>query len=258
MKYGLNLYSIRSLIGTEESFLQTALALKEMGYDYAQYSGAAFDPERIARVSKAAELPIVLTHVGYNSIINDTEKLMEQHAAFGCKNIGLGCMPIDALKNREEMYKIVENLEKAATKMEENGFHFFYHHHHFELMREGEETFLDYMMKHAPHVNFTADTYWLQYGGVSVIEYLNKMKGRIGCVHLKDYRVDFGMKGDWKDPGTRFAPVGEGNINFKAVIPVMKDCGAEYFLVEQDNAVDAEDPLQEVKKSIETLKGFAF
>ncbi|MBR2617340.1 MAG: sugar phosphate isomerase/epimerase [Clostridia bacterium] len=258
MKYGLNLYSIRSLIGTEESFLQTALALKEMGYEYAQYSGAAFDPERIARVSKQAELPIVLTHVGYNSIINDTEKLMEQHDLFGCKNIGLGCMPIESLKNREEMYQIVENLEKAAIKMEENGFHFFYHHHHFELMREGEETFLDYMMKNAPHVNFTADTYWLQYGGVSIVEYLNKMKGRIACVHLKDYRVDFGMKGDWKDPGTRFAPVGEGNINFRDVIPAMSKNGAEYFLVEQDNAVEAEEPLEEVRRSIQNLKKMTF
>ncbi len=258
MKYGLNLYSIRSLIGTEESFLQTALALKEMGYEYAQYSGAAFDPERIARVSKQAELPIVLTHVGYDAIINNTEKLMEQHATFGCKNIGLGCMPLTALKNRDERLEIVENLEKAAIKMEENGFRFFYHHHQFEFMKEGDGTFIDYMLKTAPHVNFTVDSYWLQYGGVNILEYLEKMKGRIACCHLKDWAVDYGINGDKADIGPRFAPVGEGNINFKAVIPAMIQNGGEYILVEQDNAVEAKEPLEEVRRSIQNLKKMTF
>ena len=93
MKAGLNLFSIKNLLDSEENFLATAYKLKEMGYSYAQFSGMPFDADMIARVSAAAELPIVLTHVPMDRILNDTEALMEEHARFGCKNIGLGMIP---------------------------------------------------------------------------------------------------------------------------------------------------------------------
>ena len=34
MKAGLNLFSIRNLLQTEQDFLATAIKLKEMGYSY--------------------------------------------------------------------------------------------------------------------------------------------------------------------------------------------------------------------------------
>ena len=63
MKIGLNLFSLRNYLGSEESFLEAAKALKEMGYDYLQYSGGIFDADRIKSVSDESGIPIVLTHV---------------------------------------------------------------------------------------------------------------------------------------------------------------------------------------------------
>lgn len=57
MKAGLNLFSVRGMIRTEEDFLSTAIKLREAGYSYLQYSGAAFDAERIKRVSERSGLP---------------------------------------------------------------------------------------------------------------------------------------------------------------------------------------------------------
>ena len=57
---GVNLYSIRNLIKTEEEFLETAKKLKEMGYSYMQYSGGPFEVDRIKRVSEETDMPIVL------------------------------------------------------------------------------------------------------------------------------------------------------------------------------------------------------
>ena len=101
MKAGLNLFSIKKLLDNEENFLATALKLKEMGYSYMQFSGMPFDAEMIARVSSASELPVVLTHVPMDRIIGDTDKLMEEHAKFGCTNIGLCMMAIPTLVNKE-------------------------------------------------------------------------------------------------------------------------------------------------------------
>ena len=90
--YGINLYSLRNSIKTEPELLETAFKLREMGYSFLQFSGTAFDADMIKRVSDESGLPFVLTHVPMDRIIGDTEALMEEHARFGCKNIGLGAM----------------------------------------------------------------------------------------------------------------------------------------------------------------------
>ena len=101
--YGINLYSLRNSIKTEPELLETAIKLREMGYSFLQFSGTAFDADMIKRVSDESGLPFVLTHVPMDRIIGDTEALMEEHARFGCKNIGLGAMGskiiMDALPN---------------------------------------------------------------------------------------------------------------------------------------------------------------
>ena len=67
-------------------------------------------------------------------------------------------------------------------------------------------------------------------------------------VHLKDYRIGqlpesaFGLleTGDFKGFMTefkdvvQFAEVGEGNLDFPAIIPAAQAAGARYLLVEQD------------------------
>jgi len=249
---GLNLFSIRNLIDTEENLLCTVEKLKKMGYAYLQYSGACYDVERIQRVSEKTGMPICLTHVPFDRIINETEALMEEHSRFGCKYIGLGMMPIGNALDETECKKKVELLNSAGERMAKNGFKFFYHHHNFEFIKHGNQTIFDYMIENAPYINFTADTYWLQYGGVDILSTLERLKGRIACVHLKDYKQKYNEERGCVEPV--FSPVGEGVLNFKAIIPKMQSLGVEYYLVEQDNAADLPDSLGEVEKSINYIK----
>lgn len=252
MKFGLNLFSIRNKIQTEEEFLSTANTLKEYGYSYMQFSGSPLKADVVARVSKTSGMPVYLTHMPYDRIVHDTDALMKEHDLFGCKNIGLGIMPTDARVDAEKCKETVAILNAVGEKMQRNGFSFFLHHHHVEFVKLfGNQTIMDYIIENAPYIHFTADTYWLQYGGVNVLEYLEKMKGRIACVHLKDYRQDLGENA-WATP--KFAPIGDGVMNFPAIIERAKSCGAQYFFVEQDNAAELPDTMGQVKRSIDYLK----
>ena len=253
MQAGLNLYSISNYLDTEAHFLEAAKALKEMGYSYIQYSGGAFDADRIARVSAQSGLPVVLTHVPMDRIVGDTQALMEEHAKFGCKNIGLGAMPPDAIADEVRCKQMIEQLNKAGEVMQQNGFSFFYHHHHFEFFKHGGQTVFDYIIENAPYINYTLDTYWLQYGGVDVGATIDRLKGRICCVHLKDYMIT----NTPENPGgftPVFAPVGDGNIDFVSLLPRMRAAGAQYFLVEQDNAATLPDTMEQVGRSIKYIK----
>ena len=261
MKAGINLYSIRTLIQTEEDFLATARKLKEMGYISMQYSGAEFVPERLKRVSDATGMPIVLTHMPADRIMNDTDKLMEEHAVFGCKNIGLGSIPIKEMVTEanvvdEKICKTkLEELNKVGERMKKNGYSFFLHNHHYEFMcMDNGERIFDYIMENCPNINFTLDTYWLQYAGMDVLATIERLRGRIGCVHLKDYKVVVDTKLDYFDANPAYECVGCGNMDFKAIVPKMKEAGTEHFLVEHDNACSTPDPLGTMEKSIRYIQ----
>ena len=43
-------------------------------------------------------------------------------------------------------------------------------------------------------------------------------------------------------------------MNFKAIVPKMKEAGTEYFIVEHDSAASLPDPLVPVERSIRYIK----
>lgn len=249
MKIGINLFSVRNLIGTESELMNTARRLKECGYSYMQYSGAPFDAKMIARVCGETGMPVYLTHVPLERIVGDTDRLMEEHALFGCRNIGLGMMPTEVIANEKECKRKIGELERAAEKMRKYGFSFFYHHHHFEFLKYDGQTVFDYMIENAPHVNFTVDTYWLQFGGADVLNFLGKLNGRMDCVHLKDYKIVPVTENGTLRLKPDFAPLGEGTMDFKSIVAKMKELQVKYYFVEQDNAVNCSDPLGQVAVS---------
>ena len=87
---------------------------------------------------------------------------------------------------------------------------------------------------------------------MDILSTLEKLKGRIACVHLKDYKQIYNEETKRIEP--TFSPVGEGLLNFKAIVEKMKTLGVEYYLVEQDNAALLPDTLGEVERSIKYIQ----
>jgi sugar phosphate isomerase/epimerase len=252
MKLGLNMYSLNKLIKTDEWYLETLKKLKEMGYSFIQFSGREFNADLIKRGVEETGLPVCLTHSPYDRILNDSDKLMEDHAKFNCKNIGLGVLDYSLYFDEKLFKDTMKKLNDVAEKFAKNGFKFFVHNHNNEFTKlSNGQTLYDYMIENCPYFNFTVDTYWLQLGGVNVLEYLDKIKGRIECVHLKDLMVVYNPNTYMFDP--KIAPLGDGNLNFSDIIAKCKEGGTEYFLVEQDNACTFEDPLGQVERSIKYI-----
>ena len=120
-------------------------------------------------------------------------------------------------------------------------------------MDNGERIF-DHIVENCPYINFTLDTYWLQHAGVDVLATIEKLKGRIGCVHLKDYKIVVDTKLDYFDACSAYECVGYGNMDFKTIVPKMKEAGTEHFLVEHDTACSTPDPLGTMEKSIRYIQ----
>ena len=84
------------------------------------------------------------------------------------------------------------------------------------------------------------DTYWVQYGGGDVVEWCEKMKGRMPVIHLKDYMTDGENK-------PRMCEIGSGNLDFKRILAAAGTGGCQWFAVEQDECPG--DPVDSLAQS---------
>lgn len=252
MKAGLNLFSLRELVQTQKGFAEVLRKVRQMGYSYIQISGVPLSPQVIAQESDDAGLPIKLTHSSLDRILNDTDGVMAENAVFGCKNIGLGYFLPETVCDEKKCKDTIAKLNEVAVKMKKEGFTFFLHHHHNEFLKYGNQTVFDYILENAPEIHFVVDTYWLQYGGVNTVGFLDRLKGKAECMHLKDYKLRPQKDSAWCEP--HFAPVGSGTLDFSSIVTAALQAGTQYFFVEQDDASDYADPLGEVNKSIDYIK----
>ena len=94
----------------------------------------------------------------------------------------------------------------------------------------------------ADELGFTVDTFWVQAGGGDPAQWIEKLAGRVPCIHLKDFAY-----------GRKMAVVGEGNINFDRVLEKAAAGGTEYLLIEQDDC-NGEDPFDCLQRSLKYLR----
>ena len=247
MKIGAQFYTIRDFATTTQDLSECLKKVADIGYTTVQLSGVCpYEPEWMKEELKKNGLKCVLTHWNGNEVKNDPVGVANTHKIFGCNYIGLGCMPDGCTE--ENTYKFIKDFKETAKILKDNSAKLFYHNHHFEFAKcaDKEMIFDKLINSFTPEeLGFTFDTYWAQMGGVDVCDFMDKLKGRIQCMHLKDLEIVGSEQ--------RMAPVGQGSLNFAKIINKAEDCGAEFLLVEQDNCY-GKDPFECLKQSYEYLK----
>lgn len=251
MILGAQLYTVRAYTQTAKDLDYTLEQIAKIGYTTVQISGigASIRPETVKSLCDKHNLKIVITHSDANRIINDTDQLIEDHKILGCSYIGLGSMP-DKYRNPEWLGHFSADYKETARKIKNAGMLFMYHNHNFELEKLDGKYYLEYLMEEfAPEeLGFTLDTYWLQAAGADVCQWIERLKDRIPCVHLKDMAM---LRHE-----AVMAPVLEGNMNFKKILETLKSTNCEYLLVEQD--VCQESPFECLKKSYQNLAALGY
>ncbi len=260
MKTGAQLYTVRAYVQTERDFAYSIAKIAGMGYRTVQISGVGRDlkPRQMKKICDDAGVEIVLTHSDPGRILCDTERLIEEHDIMGCKYIGLGMMQ-EKYRTPEWLYHFAEDYRGPAEKIRAAGKLLMYHNHNFEFCRFAAEgapdadpgkRVIEYLADWfgPEEMGFTLDTYWVQAAGADVCEWIEKLSGRIPCVHLKDMEMTPG--------GPAMAPVMEGNLNFPAIFQALERSCCEYMLVEQDTCRTS--PFDCLKKSYDNLAGAGY
>ena len=110
------------------------------------------------------------------------------------------------------------------------------------------EVVIDYLLENCDpeFVNFQMDLYWVTKAGADPLAYFEKYPGRFKLWHVKDM-----------DKEGRFAPVGNGTIDFETILAKKELSGMQSYFVEQDRTYTME-PLEAIKVSHEGLKKIGF
>ena len=231
MKIGAQLYTLRMYCQNEKDLARSLEKVAKMGYTCVQLSAIGpIAPQRVRAICDDNGLEIVLTHNPESDFLQNVDGLIEKHQVYGCRYVGLGSMP-DRYRNPDFLPYFAEDFGPAAEKLRAAGMKMMYHNHAFEFEHLADgTTLMDRILDMFPAdlMGVTADTFWLQHGGMDVADWLNRHADRLPCVHLKDFAV--------RGFDIRMAAVGRGNLNFAAILRNLENNGVtEYALVEQDD-----------------------
>ncbi len=248
LQIGAQFYTLRDFCKNTDDFAESLKKVADIGYKTVQISGTcAFDAAWLDEQLKKNGLKCVITHTPLQRLTDETENVIREHDTFGCKYVGLGSWGFDESKGRGlDQFEPV--LRPVAEKLHAGGKYFMYHNHDREFQKINGKTILQILAETMPadRMGFTLDTFWVQAGGGDPALWLEKLSGRIPCIHLKDYAY-----------GRKMAPIGEGNINFDRVFEKAESGGTQYMLVEQDDC-NGEDPFDCLKRSYDYLKSCGF
>ncbi|MDE3740903.1 sugar phosphate isomerase/epimerase [Maribacter sp. D37] len=258
---GLALYTVRDAMG--EDAKETLKAVADAGYKNIEAAGYAdgkfynMTPMAFKNYVKEIGLHPISTHQGSVTLEN-ADAMMADVKAAGFKYFvvpvpPMGLFTVDKETRMMGMKGGVENLAGILTslgkKAKKAGLKLLYHNHDFEFKKDADGIIpIEYLLENCDpkYVNFQMDLYWVTKAGADPVEYFNKYPKRFKIWHVKDM-----------DDQGRFAPVGNGNIDFARILANKKLSGMEYYMVEQDKTFNM-GPLEAIKVSHKGLKNIGF
>ena len=248
MQIGAQLYTAREQCQTLEGLAETLARVADIGYRTVQVSGTCpWEAGWLKAQLDKNGLECALTHIPQARLTGDLKQVIREHEIIDCDYIGLGYWGFS-----EERGMTLDNwlatFPPVAKAIHDGGKYFMYHNHHNEFRRINGRLVMETLMEAVPaeQMGFTLDTYWVQVGGGDPAQWLERLAGRIPCIHLKD--CGFGQS---------MEALGEGNINFERVFEKAEAGGTKYMLVEQDDC-HGEDPIECLRRSYDYLKARGF
>jgi len=241
------LYTVRRFARTPPEIAATLKKVRALGYQAVQVSGLGpIAPRELRRIADGEGLTICATHVPFERLRDETDAVIEEHGILDCRHVAVGSMPTDYRAGAEGFARFGREAEAVGRKFAQAHLTLSYHNHRFELQRYDGRTGLEILFANSDprHVKAELDTYWVQAGGGDPAAWIHRLADRIALLHLKDMTV--------LDDEATFAEVGEGNLNWPAVLAAARAAGVEWYIVEQD--VCRRDPFESLAVSLRNLR----
>jgi sugar phosphate isomerase/epimerase len=246
LQIAAQLYTIREHTQTLTDFAAAMKKVKQLGYDAIQVSAIGPIPAAdVARILKDQGLTCCATHASLDRMKTDPHGLIEELKLWGCSYTAVGgFFPKDP--TTADWHKFADEFNRANAAFAGSGIRLGYHNHSHELAKFDGQLALQILIDRLdPSIFFEIDTYWITHGGGDPAQWIRKVAGRIPAVHLKDMGIRY--------PREQYMmEVGEGNLNWPAILDASKSAGVEWYIIEQDTCY--RDPFESLAISLKNLR----
>jgi sugar phosphate isomerase/epimerase len=222
-RLGLMLYTVRDECARD--FAGTLRAVASMGYEGVElFDLHGHDAARVRGWLDECGLVAAGRHASLEAIERRLPELADEGAALGARRLAVSWVEPPAATAKAE--ELADRLARAAGEAAGLGLELGFHNHYGELRPlEDGSTFLDRLVELPLFLEL--DLGWAWWAGIDPVELLERTRGRVPLVHVKDFRA----RGE-----RSFCPVGDGAVGYERVAPAAAAAGVEWLLVEQDEA----------------------
>jgi len=268
---GVQLYTVRDLLAEKPA--ETFRALFEAGYRHVEnFDVGSLD--RLAPLLADAGLAVTSTHFSPPFVTGDWspwEKVGASVPAIGGEldaliaaairhRIGFLVFPylLPAERGDLDHYReLAAKLNAAGETCRAAGLRLGYHNHAFEFEPQGGSTAFDVLIEELDPglVQFEIDVFWATFAGFDAVELLRRHAGRCNLLHLKDLKDGIERSPSAQPPPQAFEELGDGIVDFPAVLAAAAELGIEHVYVEQDHC--PESPVASLQRSAEYLRGLS-
>jgi len=242
------LYTIRDYLKTPSEIAVSLKKISQIGYRAVQCSGLGpIAEDELFKLCAGEGLVICATHESSEAILKEPQRIAKRLESLGTKITAYpypGGVNFDTL---EAVKDFCRKLNASGKVLHEAGLILCYHNHQIEFRRLAGRSILEiiYAETDSRYLQGEPDTYWIQNGGGDVVEWCNKLKGRLPIIHLKDCTV-------LSNGQVSVAEIGNGNLNWKRIVAAAEQAGCQWYAVEQDSCPG--DPFESLKQSFEYLR----
>lgn len=256
-RLAVTLYTLRDFCNTPRDTARTLAGVRRIGYTNVQISGGGLmdqDPADLARMMDDAGVTVIGSHIGLAMMREDFRGVVARLKAWRCSHTAIPWMPPDDCATPADWKARAREFTRLGKAFAAEGITLQYHNHHFEFHKVGGHaglggrTGLDilYAFSDPRYLQAEIDTAWVARGGCDPAAWCAAVAGRMDQVHLKDWRL-IGGEPAWTE-------VGEGNLNWPAILKACKAAGVRHYIVEQDDCPVTKDPFRSIAVSLRNLR----
>jgi sugar phosphate isomerase/epimerase len=239
-RVGLQLYTLRGL-----DVLPRLEELAGQGYEGVELfeQHAPQELERLAARLAALGLMTCGRHVALDRLEGDLDAVVVEAELLRCPRVVVPSA--DRPANGAGAFALADRLAAVAARVAEAGLRLGYHNHWWELEPLPDGTvILDVLGGLDPALlDLELDLGWAWFAGADPAGLVHRHAGRVPLVHAKDFRTRA------RDAS---CPIGDGEVDYAAVVEAAPAAGTEWLIVEQEQI--AGDPMAATGRSAAALR----
>lgn len=255
-KLAVQLFTVRDFTKSAGELAVTLRRIAGIGYPAVQLSAvgcmSGASPEVSAADAKTMlddhNLRCIATHRSWDDLRSRLDEEIAFHRTLACDYCAIGSIPATYGPTYDGYRRWLDDARPVIEGLKAAGIRFGHHNHSREFYkpeRAGrmlEEILID---EGGTDLMMELDLYWIAHAGVSPERIVERCRGRLPVIHLKD-REPFPDSNE-----CRIAAVGEGSMEWNHIIPTCERAGVQWYTIEQDTC--PRDPFDCLQSSYDYL-----